>query len=67
MIAVGTGAPGRESVVADLGFGRLGLAVCYGIVRDHGGTIDVTTRLGEGSTFRVSLPFHPPSTKEAPS
>ncbi|NLX99484.1 MAG: hybrid sensor histidine kinase/response regulator [Rhodopirellula sp.] len=45
----------------------LGLAVCYGIVRDHGGTIDVTTRLGEGSTFRVSLPFHPPSTKEAPS
>lgn len=45
----------------------LGLAVCYGIVRDHGGTIDVTTRLGEGSTFRVSLPFHPPSTKEAQS
>lgn len=41
----------------DVGVGTgLGLAVCYGIVRDHGGWIDVTTTVGEGSEFRVFLP-----------
>ena len=34
----------------------LGLSVAYGIVKDHGGWIDVATRLGEGSTFTVWLP-----------
>lgn len=34
----------------------LGLSVAYGIVRDHGGWIDVASRLGEGSTFTVWLP-----------
>jgi signal transduction histidine kinase len=34
----------------------LGLAVCYGIVRDHGGWIDVRTTAGEGSEFSVYLP-----------
>jgi two-component system NtrC family sensor kinase len=34
----------------------LGLAVCYGIVRDHDGRIDVVSRPGEGTTFLVSLP-----------
>jgi len=34
----------------------LGLAVCYGIVRDHGGFIDVVSTVGEGSTFSVHLP-----------
>ena len=38
----------------------LGLAVVYGIVNAHGGEIEVATRVGEGSTFRVTLPLKPP-------
>lgn len=34
----------------------LGLSVVYGIVKRHGGEIDVRSRVGEGSTFTVRLP-----------
>lgn len=41
----------------DVGEGTgLGLSVAYGIVKDHGGWIDVASRVGEGSTFTVWLP-----------
>ncbi len=45
----------------------LGLATCYGIATDHGGSIDVDSQVGQGSAFRVRIPFHPPQTKEVTS
>ncbi len=36
----------------------LGLAVVKTIVEQHGGTIEVMSKLDEGSTFRITLPLH---------
>ncbi|HVK04383.1 MAG TPA: ATP-binding protein, partial [Armatimonadaceae bacterium] len=38
----------------------LGLSVSYGIIRDHGGSIEAESEAGKGATFRVRLPLRPP-------
>jgi two-component system NtrC family sensor kinase len=41
----------------DVGRGTgLGLAVCYGILSDHGGRLDVRSTVGVGTTFTITLP-----------
>ncbi|TVM17898.1 two-component sensor histidine kinase [Oceanidesulfovibrio indonesiensis] len=37
----------------------LGLAVCYGLIKNMGGDISVTSSIGQGATFRVHLPQAP--------
>jgi two-component system NtrC family sensor kinase len=35
----------------------LGLSVCYGFIKDHGGDIKVKSELGAGTTFTIILPI----------
>jgi two-component system NtrC family sensor kinase len=35
----------------------LGLSVCYGIIKDHGGEIQVQSEEGRGTTFTIRLPI----------
>ncbi len=35
----------------------LGLAIAHGIIEQHGGTIDVKSKLGQGTSFTVRLPL----------
>ncbi|MCK6391168.1 MAG: ATP-binding protein [Azonexus sp.] len=43
----------------------LGLSVSYNIIRRHHGNIEVDSAPGVGSTFRITLPVHPPASPAA--
>ncbi|HEV7395544.1 MAG TPA: ATP-binding protein [Pyrinomonadaceae bacterium] len=43
----------------------MGLAVSFGIVRRHEGSIEVDSELGRGTTFRISLPLAQDASAEA--
>jgi signal transduction histidine kinase len=62
--AAGT-APGGAGATMSTGTG-LGLAVTYGIVEEHGGTITVRSARDHGATFRVELPLRPVARPAAP-
>jgi two-component system, NtrC family, sensor kinase len=42
----------------------LGLSVSYGIVQQHGGTLEVESTVGQGSTFTITLPAVPANPAE---
>ncbi|GAB4284832.1 MAG: ATP-binding protein [Deferrisomatales bacterium] len=44
----------------DNGGTGLGLSVSYGIVQNHGGSVDVESAPGHGTTFVIRLPLAPP-------
>lgn len=43
----------------------IGLATVQKIVASHGGSVELTSRTGEGSTFRIRLPLDPPEPEAA--
>jgi len=43
----------------------LGLSICREVVRRHGGSLTVRSKKGEGSTFRVQLPYSMKSKEES--
>lgn len=51
--------PGAQSS----GFG-LGLSIAYWIVKNHGGSIEVDSKEGQGTTFCIWLPIKPPASPE---
>jgi PAS domain S-box-containing protein len=45
----------------------LGLSVCYGFIKDHGGDIKVESEWGSGATFTIILPMLKEGPEEQPS
>jgi two-component system NtrC family sensor kinase len=43
----------------------LGLSVSYGIINSHGGTIEVESSVGVGTTFTIQLPIIPGMAQES--
>ncbi len=48
------------STKTKIGGTGLGLSITYGLIQELGGKIHVTSRLGEGTTFTITLPLQPP-------
>jgi signal transduction histidine kinase len=44
----------------------LGLSICHRIVEQHSGSLDVRSKVGEGTTVRVLLPRVPDATSPVP-
>jgi len=55
------GAVGGDTRIQGIG---LGLSVSYGIVERHGGTIEVESKVGKGTTFTIRLPAKVEKAKE---
>ncbi len=49
----------QKGLAAELGGTGLGLAVSRQIIQEHGGSLSLTSTLGEGTTLTVRLPFKP--------
>lgn len=43
----------------------LGLSICYGIIKDHNGSISVKSIRGNGTTFTIILPLSPVQIKKS--
>jgi signal transduction histidine kinase len=43
----------------------LGLFVCYGFIKDHGGDIEVKSKLNEGTTFSITFPIYKESAEDS--
>ncbi len=50
---------------SDEGGTGLGLSISYGIIENHGGTINGRSKPGEGTTFSLVLPLNPPHDGDA--
>jgi two-component system NtrC family sensor kinase len=44
----------------------LGLSIVYGVLQRHGGSIEVDSLLGGGTTFTIKLPLDSPEQREMP-
>ena len=55
-----------SSISRKFGGTGLGMAISHRIMTCMGGTIRIESKPGEGSVFRVSIPFDPPSPTETP-
>lgn len=55
----------RQAAAGDKGGAGLGLAIADWLVKAHGGCIEVTSQVGQGSTFTVWLPLEPLTSKNS--